>query len=48
MAVIIVVVVTAWNDLKKEREFQRLNDEAEEGKKVAVIRDGVEIDDLKI
>ena len=48
MAVVIVVVVTAWNDLKKEQEFQKLNDEAEEGKKVSVIRDGKEIDDLKI
>ena len=48
VAVMIVVVVTAWNDLKKEQEFQKLNEEAESGKKVTVIRDGIENDDFKI
>lgn len=46
VAVALVVVVTGVNDLKKEREFQKLNDEAEHGKKVSVVRDGVENDDL--
>lgn len=36
----VVIGVTALNDLKKEQEFQRLNDEAEKGKKVTVVRDG--------
>lgn len=33
VAVALVVMVTAVNDLKKEREFQKLNEEAESGKK---------------
>ena len=48
LAVVIVVFVTAYNDLKKEKEFQKLNEEAENGKKISVIRDGKEVDDLKI
>ncbi len=48
LAVVLVVLVTAFNDLKKEREFQKLNEEAENGKKVTVVRDGEEINDLKI
>jgi Ca2+ transporting ATPase len=42
LAVAIVVLVQAINDLKKEKEFQKLNDEAEQGKKITVIRDGNE------
>lgn len=48
IAVFIVVIVTALNDLKKEKEFQELNEKAESGKKVTAIRDGQETDDLKI
>lgn len=48
LAVVIVVFVTAYNDLKKEKEFQKLNEEAENGKKISVIRNGEEIDNLKI
>lgn len=48
IAVFLVVIVTAVNNLKKEWEFQKLNEEAESGKKVSVIREGKEIDDLKI
>ena len=48
IAVFLVVIVTAYNDLKKEQEFQKLNDEAESGKKVSVMRDGVENDELHI
>jgi len=48
VAVFLVVIVTAMNNLKKEREFQKLNEEAEGGKKVSVIRGGAEIDDLQI
>lgn len=40
IAVLIVVLVTAYNDLKKEKEFQKLNQLAESGKVVSVIRDG--------
>lgn len=46
VAVFLVVMVTALNNLKKESEFQKLNEEAESGKKVSVIRSGKEIDDL--
>lgn len=48
VAVALVVSVTAYNNLKKEEEFQKLNDEAESGKKVSVIWDGKELDDLQI
>lgn len=48
VAVTAVVLVTVINDLKKEKEFQKLNDEAEAGKKISVIRDGKEIDDMKL
>ncbi len=48
LAVVVVVLVTAMNDLKKEKEFQKLNEEAESGKKVSVLRNGEERDDLKI
>lgn len=41
LAVAIVVMVTAFNDLKKEKEFQKLNEEAESGKLITLIRDGV-------
>ena len=40
VSVVLVVVVTAYNDLKKEREFQKLNELAESGKVVKIIRDG--------
>ena len=46
LAVTIVVLVTAWNDLKKEKEFQKLNEKAESGKKITLIRDGILHDDL--
>ena len=45
-AVFVIVMVTASNNLKKEREFIKLNTEAEAGKKVSVIRNGKSIDDL--
>lgn len=44
----VVIGVTALNDYKKEKEFQRLNDAAEKGKKVILVRDGQEIDDMKL
>ena len=40
LAVFIVVFVTAYNDLKKEKQFQKLNEKAEEGKKITIIREG--------
>lgn len=46
VAVALVVTVTAVNNLKKEQEFRKLNDEAESGKKVSVIRGGKQYDDL--
>lgn len=42
LAVAIVVIVQAVNDLKKEKEFQKLNDQAEDGKKIILIRGGEE------
>ena len=48
LAVIIVVIVTAINNLKKEKEFQKLNKQAESGKRVSVVRDGIRNDDLQI
>ena len=43
LAVAIVVVVQAVNDMKKEKEFQKLNEQAEQGKKIEILRDGKEI-----
>jgi Ca2+ transporting ATPase len=40
VSVFIVTVVTAGNNLKKEKEFARLNQEAESGKKISIIRNG--------
>ena len=48
LAVFIIVVVTVINDMKKEKEFQKLNEAAESSKKISVIRDGKEIDDMKL
>ena len=46
-SVAVVVIVTAINDLKKEQEFQKLNEEAEKGKKITIVRDGQEISDMQ-
>jgi len=43
LAVAIVVIVQAVNDLKKEKEFQKLNEEVENGKRITIIRDGKEL-----
>jgi len=48
LSVAIVVLVNVFNDMKKEREFQRLNDLAEAGKKICIVRDGVTKDDASI
>jgi len=48
VSVFIVVVVTAANNLKKEREFSRLNEEAESGKKITLIRNGKTLDQCRI
>ena len=47
LAVFIIVMVTAFNNLKKEREFTKLNQEAESGKIVTVVRNGEMIDALE-
>lgn len=44
LAVAIVVFVTAWNDLKKEKDFQHLNEKADEGKIISILRDGQNIE----
>lgn len=43
LAVAIVVITQAANDLKKEQEFQKLNEEVENGKRITIIRDGNEL-----
>lgn len=40
LSVVIVVLVNVVNDMKKEREFQKLNEQAEAGKKAILTRDG--------
>jgi Ca2+ transporting ATPase len=46
VSVFIVTVVTAGNNLKKEKEFAKLNQEAESGKKITIIRNGKVLDQL--
>ena len=41
LAVAIIVIVTASNNLKKDREFNNLNSEADMGKMISIIRDGI-------
>ena len=48
VAVLLVVLTTALNDLKKEREFQKLNDEAEATKRLSIIRNGEALDHMRI
>ena len=43
LAVAIVVIVQAVNDLKKEKEFQKLNEEVENGKRITIVRDGKDL-----
>jgi len=46
LAVAIIVVVTATNNLKKEKEFLKLNEEAESGKTITIIRNGERMEDV--
>lgn len=46
LAVFIIVVVTATNNLKKENEFLKLNEEAESGKTITIIRNGEKMEDV--
>lgn len=48
LSVAIVVIVSVVNDMKKEKEFQRLNELAEQGKKITIIRDGHVSEDATI
>jgi len=48
IAVLLIVVVTAVNNLKKEKEFRKLNSEAESGKVVTMMRDGDFVRDASI
>lgn len=45
-SVMLVVLVTVFNDMKKEKEFQNLNEMAEAGKKLTLMRDGDEKEDI--
>ena len=45
-AVFIIVIVTAANNVKNERSFIQLNEEAEAGKTVTVIRNGEMVDNV--
>jgi magnesium-transporting ATPase (P-type) len=48
VSVFIVTIVTALNNMKKEQEFARLNEEAESGKKITIIRNGKPLDNRGI
>ena len=48
VSVFIVTVVTAINNMKKEKEFARLNEEAESGKKITILRNGKTLDNRGI
>lgn len=48
VAVFLIVVVTSLNNLKKDKEFRKLNSEAESGKVVTLIRDGEKVVDTSI
>jgi Ca2+ transporting ATPase len=48
LAVILITVVTALNNLKKEKEFRKLNDEAEKGKFITLVRNGQVLPDQSI
>ena len=48
LAVVIVVLVTVLNDMKQEKEFIKLNEQAESGKKITIIRDGVKNENLSL
>ena len=48
LAVIMITLVTALNNLKKEKEFRKLNDEAEKGKVITLVRNGKVLPDQSI
>ena len=48
LAIFLIVTVSALNNLKKEKEFSKLNKEAEAGKVVTIIRNGVKLIDVNI
>ena len=48
LAVAIIVIVTATNNLKKEKEFLKLNEEAESGKVITIIRNGSPMENVSI
>lgn len=45
-SVALVVLVNVFNDMKKEKEFEYLNQVAEAGKKLSVVREGHELEDV--
>lgn len=48
LAVVIIVLVTVMNNMKKDKEFHKLNDLAEAGKKVTIVRNGVRNEEGKL
>lgn len=46
LAVFVITVVTATNNLKKEKEFLNLNEQAESGKTITIIRNGERMEDV--
>ena len=46
IAVAVIVIVTASNNLKKEKEFSKLNSEADAGKVISILRNGQLIVDV--
>ena len=48
LAVVIIVLVTVMNNMKKDKEFHKLNDIAEQGKKITIVRNGIKNEEGKI
>lgn len=48
IAVLLIVVVTSVNNLKKDQQFRKLNQEAESGKAVTIIRNGEKLADVSL
>lgn len=48
LAVVIIVLVTVLNNMKKDKEFHKLNDLAEKGKKITIVRNGVQNEEGRI
>ncbi len=48
LAVVIIVLVTVLNNMKKDKEFNKLNDLAESGKRITIVRNGAKNEEGRI